>query len=111
MSQSASTPFHSMIARIRVVAAMVASAVMSSSLRLWRSAHTPPNTDITAWGRKPKAVASVRTTPDCVSRVRYHRIEYWTRDEPSSDTVWPDRKNVVSRIHRSRAMASANHRR
>ena len=44
--------------------AIAASAPMISSLRLCRSAHTPPKIEMTAWGRNPNSAASIMTTPD-----------------------------------------------
>ena len=65
------------------------SAAMISRLRSCRSAHTPPNTDTTACGRKPNTIAAVSTRPDFVSSVRCHRIAYCTRDEPNSEIGLP----------------------
>ena len=38
-------------------------------------------------GRKPKMVDKVMMTPDCVSKVRYQNIAYWTSDEPNREIV------------------------
>jgi len=46
-------------------------------------------------GRKPKMVESVMMTPDCVSKVRYQNIAYWTSDEPNREIVWLPRKSAV----------------
>src|SRR5690349_5194816 len=109
MSHRSVAPAAMSMASAKVTTAMVASAPMMSFLRSSRSAQTPPNTEITACGRKPNTAYSAMTPPDLVSRVRCHITAYCTSIEPNSETVCPDRKMVTSRRQpgRSRAGASA----
>ena len=92
ISHGSVKPASMTMARNSVEAAIAASAPMISHFRLCRSAHTPPNSDTTAWGRNPNAAARVIITPDWNWIARYQNTAYWTSIEPNRLTVWPPRK-------------------
>ena len=106
MSHGSLKPASMITARQSVDSAIAASAPMIRNLRLWRSAHTPPNSEMTACGRNPNSAASIIMTPDWNWIARYQNTAYWTSIEPNRLIVWPPRKAATSRFHRGRGTAS-----
>lgn len=74
---------------------MSESESMIRNLRLKRSAQTPANSEMAICGRKPHRVEIVIIRPEEVVRVMYQTMAYYTRDDPNSETVWPNRNSPV----------------
>ena len=46
--------------------------------------------------------------PDCVSRVIYQRMAYWTSEDPNKEIVWLVRNNIMFFFQLSSRLRSLN---
>lgn len=80
-------PVKNVIAKSKVVIAITASANIIIFFRLYRSIHTPANSEMNICGRNPHNVEIVSIFPDEVVSVIYHIIPYCTSDDPNKEIV------------------------